>query len=206
MNSKVRHPCSSIAAASARVSWRKTKLSIPFRGQTMLIDAPEITIGYMDNDSIDHVFPRGDGVLIGGIKLAGDWNQELDPAISADILARTAKIEPGIAEATVLRQFTGLRPGRAEVRLETERLSARSTVIHNYGHAAVGYTLSWGCAEEVLVLSAKDGGNMTRQNISSGTIYESICGLFSRRASGQCRACLRHNRNRWRGYYHRHRR
>ena len=127
----------------------------PIRGQTMLIDAPEITIGYMDNDSIDHVFPRGDGVLIGGVKLAGDWNRALDPAISADIIARTAKIEPGIAEATVLRQFTGLRPGRAEVRLEAERLSDRSTVIHNYGHAAVGYTLSWGCAEEVLALARK---------------------------------------------------
>ena len=125
----------------------------PMRGQTILIEAPDITIGYMKHDSIDHIFPRSDGVILGGIKVAGDWNRELDAADSADIIERTSKIEAGIAEARVLRQFVGLRPGRDEVRLETEQLSDRCTVIHNYGHAAVGYTLSWGCAEEVLALA-----------------------------------------------------
>lgn len=125
----------------------------PIRGQTLLIDAPAIRIGYMDNAVVDHIFPRADGVLIGGIKRPNDWNRELDPALSAEMIRRTAKIEPGIAAAPVLRQFTGLRPGRAEVRLEAERLSDRCVVIHNYGHAAVGYTLSWGCAEEVVALA-----------------------------------------------------
>lgn len=125
----------------------------PIRGQTMLIEAPDITLGYMDNDAVDHIFPRADGVLIGGIKSAGDWNRELDHAISADIIARASKVEPAIADATILRQFVGLRPGRHEVRLEVEQLTPLCTVIHNYGHAAVGYTLSWGCAEEVLKLA-----------------------------------------------------
>ena len=125
----------------------------PIRGQTMLLEAPDIAVGYMDNASVDHIFPRADGVLIGGIKIPDDWDRSLDPAVSADILRRTAKIEPSIAGAKVLREFVGLRPGRAEARLEAERLSDRCIVIHNYGHAAVGYTLSWGCAEEVLALA-----------------------------------------------------
>ncbi len=125
----------------------------PIRGQTMLIEAPDISLGYMDNDVVNHIFPRADGVLIGGIKVKGDWNRELDAAVSADIIARTSKIEPGIADAKVLRQFVGLRPGRHEVRLEIEMLSESCPVIHNYGHAAVGYTLSWGCAENVLGLA-----------------------------------------------------
>ena len=122
----------------------------PIRGQTMLLEAPDIALGYMDNDAIDHIFPRGDGVLVGGVKVPGDWNRQLDPAVSADIISRVTKIEPSLRSANVLRQFVGLRPGRAEVRLEAERLSDSCTVIHNYGHGAVGYTYSWGCAGDVV--------------------------------------------------------
>ena len=125
----------------------------PMRGQTLLIDAPDIDLGYMDNSRVDHIFPRADGVLIGGVKLDGDWRRELDPAISADIIRRTSTIESGIAGAKVRREFTGLRPGRAQVRLELEELSSGAAVIHNYGHGSVGYTLSWGCAEEVAALA-----------------------------------------------------
>lgn len=125
----------------------------PMRGQTMLIDAPDIALGYMDNERVDHIFPRADGVLIGGVKLDGDWRREQDPAIAADIIRRTSKIESGIAEAELRREFVGLRPGRAEVRLELEERPSGKAIIHNYGHGSVGYTLSWGCAQEVAALA-----------------------------------------------------
>lgn len=130
----------------------------PIRGQTMLLDASGIRVGYMDNSAIDHIFPRADGVLIGGVKVKGDWNRQADPAISADIMRRCSAIEKRLAEAGVVREFVGLRPGRDEVRLEMERLEDGGAVIHNYGHGSVGYTLSWGCAEDVvrLVKSADD--------------------------------------------------
>ncbi len=46
---------------------------------------------------------------------------------------------------------TGLdcAPVRNEVRLEIEKVSNTSAVIHNYGHGGAGFSLSWGCAEEV---------------------------------------------------------
>lgn len=125
----------------------------PIRGQTMLVDAPFIRVGYMDNQRVDHIFPRADGVLLGGVKRERDWNQELDPAISVDIRKRCANIEKRLAGAPVLREFVGLRPGRDTVRLELERLADDCAVIHNYGHGSVGYTLSWGCADEVLSLA-----------------------------------------------------
>lgn len=125
----------------------------PMRGQTLLIDAPDIALGYMDNERVDHIFPRADGVLIGGVKLDGDWKRQLDPAISADIIRRTSKIESGIAQAQVRREFVGLRPGRAQVRLELEQRPSGAAIIHNYGHGSVGYTLSWGCAEAVAELA-----------------------------------------------------
>jgi D-amino-acid oxidase len=41
----------------------------------------------------------------------------------------------------------GLRPYRAEVRLERA-----GRILHNYGHGGAGYTLSRGCAEEIAQL------------------------------------------------------
>lgn len=127
----------------------------PIRGQTILTDAQGIRVGYMDNSSVDHIFPRADGVLIGGVKVKGDWSRQLDPAISADIISRVAKIDKRLANPKVLREFVGLRPGRHEARLEVETLPSGCPVIHNYGHAAVGYTLSWGCALDVASLARK---------------------------------------------------
>ena len=54
-----------------------------------------------------------------------------------------------------VRQLHGIFTGRDAVRLEAETLLARCTVIHNYGHAAYGHTLSWGCAAEVATLVAE---------------------------------------------------
>ena len=131
------------------------KAVYPLRGQTMLLEAAGIRVGYMDNSAIDHIFPRADGVLIGGVKVKGDWNRQVDPTIAADIRERCTRIEKRLADAKVVREFVGLRPGRAEPRLELERLANGGAVIHNYGHGSVGYTLSWGCAEEVVALAEK---------------------------------------------------
>jgi D-amino-acid oxidase len=57
----------------------------------------------------------------------------------------------------VLEQRVGLRPGRPEVRLDVEHPVPGCTVIHNYGHGGSGFTLAWGCAEEVLRLARESG-------------------------------------------------
>lgn len=121
----------------------------PIRGQTLLLDSPQITQGYMNNHSFTYLFPRGDGLLISGVAEPNVWDLAIDARQSADILARCSQIKPSVAAARGLHQFVGLRPGRGCVRLAAERLDENRTVIHNYGHAGIGYTLSWGCAEEV---------------------------------------------------------
>lgn len=123
----------------------------PIRGQTLLLDAPQISVGFMRNAT--YLFPRGDGVLIGGNYHYNNWNLELDPDQAADIIERCSQVEPSVADSAVIRQFVGLRPGREEVRLELEKLSSDCSVIHNYGHGAIGFTLSWGCANAVTELA-----------------------------------------------------
>jgi D-amino-acid oxidase len=56
-----------------------------------------------------------------------------------------------IEQPCVLAERVGLRPfRRSGVRLERDRLRDGRTVIHDYGHGGAGFTLSWGCAREVL--------------------------------------------------------
>ena len=123
----------------------------PIRGQTALV-AGEVESGYMDEDSFTYIFPREDGLLLGGNLLDGDWRRELDDDIRADILARCIAVEPALADAAILRERVGLRPGRYDVRLELERRSS-GAVIHNYGHGGIGFTLAWGCALDVVKLA-----------------------------------------------------
>ena len=123
----------------------------PIRGQTVLV-ADKLSPGYMDEEAFTYLFPRRDGTLLGGNLLDGDWRRELDDNVRADILARCRAIEPALANAEVLRERVGLRPGRHEVRLEVER-RAGGAIIHNYGHGGIGFTLSWGCALDVAALA-----------------------------------------------------
>lgn len=125
----------------------------PIRGQTIIVDAPDVKQGYMNDQSFTYLFPRNDGVLIGGVAQPNNWNVEIDSNLTIDIVARCSQIEPSVVDAPILHQFVGLRPGRNQVRLETEKLNDSCTVIHNYGHAGVGYTLSWGCAQDVTSLA-----------------------------------------------------
>jgi len=100
-----------------------------------------------DPDAIFYLIPRGDELVLGGCSLP--WPPGApptpDPAITARILHHAAAL--GLAVGPVKRIRTGLRPYRAEVRLERT-----GRIIHNYGHGGAGYTLCRGCAEAVAAL------------------------------------------------------
>lgn len=99
-----------------------------------------------------YAFPRPDRCVLGGTAVHGDWNQTVDPQVIRSIRVRTARIEPVLADAEEITRYVCLRPYRPEVRLEAVRLTDGRRVVHNYGHGGSGWTLSWGCAAEVLTL------------------------------------------------------
>jgi D-amino-acid oxidase len=120
----------------------------PLRGQVIKVDLPDIPHGFMDDYSFTYIYPRNDGVVLGGIVQADNWSLEIDQQINEDILRRCARFAPAVRQAKVIAELAGLRPGRYDVRLEHERVG-NTAIIHNYGHGGVGFTLSWGCAQEV---------------------------------------------------------
>jgi D-amino-acid oxidase len=102
---------------------------------------------HRDPDSIFYVIPRREELVLGGCSLphAPDTPPIADDAITARILAQAKSL--GIPIGPVTRTRAGLRPYRHVVRLERE-----GRVIHNYGHGGAGFTLCYGCADEVAKL------------------------------------------------------
>jgi D-amino-acid oxidase len=72
------------------------------------------------------------------------------PQMTRTILSRAEHL--GLHPGRVIRERAGLRPFRPSVRLERDGDEPR--IVHNYGHGGAGYTLCWGCAQEVVRLLA----------------------------------------------------
>ena len=123
----------------------------PHRGQVAIvpkIDSLNCAV-VCDDDPLMYAIPRTNDCVFGGTNEVSD-NLNADPATTTAIVSECARVLK-IESPRVVRERVGLRPFRKSgVRLESEKLHDGRTVIHNYGHGGSGFTLSWGCAENVL--------------------------------------------------------
>jgi D-amino-acid oxidase len=136
----------------------------PNRGQVVVIRKPQsidrcfihIKEILASDPELTYIVPRGNDCILGGTAEKDNWDEAKSEETKRSIIERCKKLQPaldGLREEDILDVKVGLRPGREKVRLEFESVSNRCGVIHNYGHGGTGFTLSWGCAEEVLRLA-----------------------------------------------------
>ena len=122
----------------------------PHRGQVAIvpkIDNLKCAV-VCDDAPLMYAIPRTNDCVFGGTNDVSD-NLNPDSTTTRAIVAECARVLK-MESPPVLRERVGLRPFRKSgVRLENERLRDGRTVIHNYGHGGSGFTLSWGCAENV---------------------------------------------------------
>lgn len=130
---------------------------VPVRGRVVIVRRPagvgEGIFGFMDGPRLTYIVPRRDGVLLGGTYEPGETSTAPDPEAAAAIRRRCEAVEPRLAGAELLAEKAGLRPVRPSVRLELEERPGGRAVIHDYGHGGAGFTLAWGCADEVVELA-----------------------------------------------------
>lgn len=96
-----------------------------------------------------YIIVRSTDIVLGGTDYSHDYRLEHSEEDTRLILQRCRALDAAIDTPTVLGAAVGLRPKRPAIRCERE---AGRNVIHNYGHGGAGYTVSWGCAQEVLHL------------------------------------------------------
>jgi D-amino-acid oxidase len=123
----------------------------PHRGQVAIvpkIDGLSCAI-VCDDAPLMYAIPRANDCVFGGTNELGD-NLAADQATTDRIVAECSRVL-NIERPRVIAERVGLRPfRRSGVRLERDQLRDGRAVIHNYGHGGAGFTLSWGCAREVL--------------------------------------------------------
>lgn len=126
----------------------------PHRGQVAIVPKIEnfSCAIVCDDTPLMYAIPRTNDCVFGGTNDLG-FDLAADHATTNQIVAECSRVL-NIDKPNVLAERVGLRPFRKSgVRLERGELRDGRTVIHNYGHGGSGFTLSWGCAREVLDLA-----------------------------------------------------
>ena len=128
----------------------------PVRTQVVLAANPGVDAWWWDAAGSFGILPLGDVVAVEGPGERGEWNTAPDEAAGRALLERAGEVVPRLKGADVAGLRVGLRPARPSVRVEAEQRptdeDADRVLIHCYGHGSHGFTLSWGCADEVLRL------------------------------------------------------
>src|SRR5438067_3498277 len=125
----------------------------PHRGQVAIvpkIDNLSCAI-VCDDPPLMYAIPRASDCVFGGTNELSD-DLSVDPKSTTRILDECSRVL-NIDKPRAIAERVGLRPFRKSgVRLERGKFRDGRAVIHNYGHGGSGFTLSWGCAEEVFRL------------------------------------------------------
>lgn len=125
----------------------------PLRGQVLRVQTSMVkrwSLALPRDGRPIYVIPRKNDCVLGGTEERGEWGEQPNEKTLRKIEKTCRWLEPSLDEGyTVDSRLAGLRPGRKTgVRLEVEPVDD-CTVIHNYGHGGAGFTVAWGCAEEV---------------------------------------------------------
>ncbi|WP_420127943.1 FAD-dependent oxidoreductase [Longimicrobium sp.] len=125
----------------------------PIRGQVLRVAAPAVnaySLALPDGGNPIYVIPRSADCVLGGTEEHGERRTRPDARMLRTIEEWCRWLEPDLGEGyEIVAEKAGLRPGRNEVRLEPEVFDD-CTVVHNYGHGGAGFTVAWGCADEVV--------------------------------------------------------
>ncbi|XP_041044380.1 D-aspartate oxidase [Carcharodon carcharias] len=127
----------------------------PVRGQIFKVHAPWLKHFVRLGNENTYIYPGISSVTLGGTRQKDDWQMSVDPCDSKAIFEACCAYEPSLKLARTLFEGVGLRPTRAVLRLEKEKLERDGRLmqlVHNYGHGGAGVSFHWGTAKEAAQL------------------------------------------------------
>jgi glycine/D-amino acid oxidase-like deaminating enzyme len=127
----------------------------PIRGVLFEVEAPwHKHFNYRDLSTF--TIPMTNSVGLGTVKQVGRTDLVITEEDKNEIWERYLELHPQFRGAKILSEFSAIRPERREIRLERQTRKTPSgksyEVIHNYGHGGNGFTVSFGCALDVVKL------------------------------------------------------
>ena len=153
--------CAALGNAATVEGLETDELMKPVRGQIIhcenkshITEAATIS---GDGESA-YMIPRGDVIVYGGTSDEDQWDLSVDDDAVEDIIRRCRKLLPEAytKDMKIVGHWVGLRPFRQEkVNLEKKVLDDGRIVVNNYGHGGSGFTLCYGCADEVVRLASE---------------------------------------------------
>jgi D-amino-acid oxidase len=145
----------------------------PVRGQYIVFrPSVEMPVAYIGDDEhpggMAYMIPRDGDVLIGGTEEPNKWDLGFT-ADKREMVERALEfcdLEP--ASLLEVKTVTGLRPCRTSQQVRFGPDEDRSGLIHNYGHGGSGFSLAWGCAEDVADIVTKLAASDTKAKENHG--------------------------------------
>ena len=120
---------------------------IPVRGQVGLLTPVNNFSIFLDNELPLYIVPRKDAIIIGGTYEEGVEDAVTEPSTINRLLDNAYNVFPELKQHRIAGSRAGIRPYRPLIRVQRQ-----GKIIHNYGHGGSGFTVAWGCAEEVASL------------------------------------------------------
>jgi D-amino-acid oxidase len=121
----------------------------PVRGQVLSVSKnfeARSMVDSMHTGQLAYIIERERDFILGGTDAAHDANALPDDEDTRQIISRCNLLSPRIGQPELLAVKVGLRPKAKAIRCGWDD---QWPVIHNYGHGGAGFTVSWGCADEV---------------------------------------------------------
>lgn len=134
----------------------KDTSAYPIRGQCLITEKVPglntIYLCFLNDENYVAIVPRKNDCWLGGTAHPKNWDAKIHQETTRFILEQAAILVPAIEKVKLLDVKIGFRSGRESVRLEKEILADGRIVIHNYGHGGSGFALSFGCAQDVVLM------------------------------------------------------
>mmetsp|Transcript_19285 Transcript_19285/g.54132 ORF Transcript_19285/g.54132 Transcript_19285/m.54132 type:complete len:385 (-) Transcript_19285:1368-2522(-) len=129
----------------------------------LLVHCPQLKYAFADDDHIAtggpiYAIPRGvrGEVVVGGtatplsaLPPPGQNLAHVSPHVHDEILERAQRYIPALKGARILGRYTGVRPGRTEMVVDTSTVTLEDgkpvPALHMYGHGGSGVATSLGC-------------------------------------------------------------